>query len=200
MQGPIKVTVQELDGSFNHMLQIEENSLKHDIPCHSKSRRCVRDQRPFDTVLMSEYISVLIWFTFHQWRFLSPEIRKRRSPWWTERRLTWIYQPWSETSRISSCGVWSGQVWPPLPSPHRLLSPLQCWLSSAVDPDRPRHVHPEEGGVWAGGLHVAVSAALWEGRGCTGGPMPRLVSRPGPLLFGPQNLVAFLHLLLNTVV
>ncbi|MEQ2192642.1 hypothetical protein XENOCAPTIV_014828, partial [Xenoophorus captivus] len=36
--GPIKVTVQELDGSFNHTLQIEENSLKHDIPCHSKSR------------------------------------------------------------------------------------------------------------------------------------------------------------------
>lgn len=39
LQGPIKVTVQELDGSFNHTLQIEENSLKHDIPCHSKSRR-----------------------------------------------------------------------------------------------------------------------------------------------------------------
>lgn len=39
VQGPIKVTVQELDGSFNHTLQIEENSLKHDIPCHSKSRR-----------------------------------------------------------------------------------------------------------------------------------------------------------------
>lgn len=38
-QGPIKVTVQELDGSFKHTLQIEENSLKHDIPCHSKSRR-----------------------------------------------------------------------------------------------------------------------------------------------------------------
>lgn len=42
LQGPIKVTVQELDGSFNHMLQIEENSLKHDIPCHSKSRRYCR--------------------------------------------------------------------------------------------------------------------------------------------------------------
>lgn len=40
-QGPIKVTVQELDGSFNHTLQIEENSLKHDIPCHSKSRRFI---------------------------------------------------------------------------------------------------------------------------------------------------------------
>lgn len=38
-KGPLKVTVQELDGSFNHTLQIEENSLKHDIPCHSKSRR-----------------------------------------------------------------------------------------------------------------------------------------------------------------
>ncbi|KAI4582206.1 hypothetical protein MJG53_020794 [Ovis ammon polii x Ovis aries] len=40
--GPLKVTVQELDGSFNHTLQIEENSLKHDIPCHSKSRRETR--------------------------------------------------------------------------------------------------------------------------------------------------------------
>lgn len=39
LKGPLKVTVQELDGSFNHTLQIEENSLKHDIPCHSKSRR-----------------------------------------------------------------------------------------------------------------------------------------------------------------
>lgn len=38
--GPLKVTVQELEGSFNHhTLQIEENSLKYDIPCHSKSRR-----------------------------------------------------------------------------------------------------------------------------------------------------------------
>ncbi|XP_048220089.1 LOW QUALITY PROTEIN: transcription initiation factor TFIID subunit 2-like [Perognathus longimembris pacificus] len=37
--GPLQVTVQELDGSFSHTLQIEENSLKHDIPCHSQSRR-----------------------------------------------------------------------------------------------------------------------------------------------------------------
>lgn len=55
MQGPIKVTVQELDGSFNHMLQIEENSLKHDIPCHSKSRRCVQDQSPFHVSWMRYY-------------------------------------------------------------------------------------------------------------------------------------------------
>uniref|UniRef100_A0A8C7LFY0 Transcription initiation factor TFIID subunit 2 n=1 Tax=Oncorhynchus kisutch TaxID=8019 RepID=A0A8C7LFY0_ONCKI len=44
--GPIKVTVQELDGSFNHTLQIEENSLKHDIPCHSKSRRNKKKKIP----------------------------------------------------------------------------------------------------------------------------------------------------------
>ncbi|XP_061529597.1 transcription initiation factor TFIID subunit 2 isoform X1 [Phycodurus eques] len=44
--GPIKVTVQELDGSFNHTLQIEESSLKHDIPCHSKSRRNKKKKIP----------------------------------------------------------------------------------------------------------------------------------------------------------
>lgn len=46
--GPLKVTVQELDGSFNHTLQIEENSLKHDIPCHSKSRRNKKKKNPTD--------------------------------------------------------------------------------------------------------------------------------------------------------
>lgn len=49
-QGPIKVTVQELDGSFKHTLQIEENSLKHDIPCHSKSRRWERRSSPHSTL------------------------------------------------------------------------------------------------------------------------------------------------------
>lgn len=58
MQGPIKVTVQELDGSFNHMLQIEENSLKHDIPCHSKSRR-YSDQSPFH-VCNVQYFNVFL--------------------------------------------------------------------------------------------------------------------------------------------
>ncbi|KAM4864852.1 LOW QUALITY PROTEIN: transcription initiation factor TFIID subunit 2-like, partial [Thomomys bottae] len=44
--GPLKVTVQELDGSFNHTLQIEENSFKHDIPSHSKSRRNKKKKIP----------------------------------------------------------------------------------------------------------------------------------------------------------
>ena len=42
---------------------------------------------------------------------------------------------------------------------------FQRWLSSAVDKDRPGHGGAAEGGVWAGGLHVAVPAPLREGRG-----------------------------------
>uniref|UniRef100_UPI00358F3A99 transcription initiation factor TFIID subunit 2 isoform X2 n=1 Tax=Myxine glutinosa TaxID=7769 RepID=UPI00358F3A99 len=44
--GPLTVTVQELDGSFNHNLQIEENSTRHEIPCHSKSRRNKKKKIP----------------------------------------------------------------------------------------------------------------------------------------------------------
>ncbi|KAH8029855.1 hypothetical protein HPB51_004890 [Rhipicephalus microplus] len=39
--GPLTITIQELDGTFKHNLQIEENATKHDITCHSKSRRSV---------------------------------------------------------------------------------------------------------------------------------------------------------------
>lgn len=38
-QGPLTVTIQELDGSFNHNFKIEENKTKFDITCHSKCRR-----------------------------------------------------------------------------------------------------------------------------------------------------------------
>nr|XP_002126792.1 transcription initiation factor TFIID subunit 2-like [Ciona intestinalis] len=44
--GPLTVRVQELDGSFNHTIQIEENTTKHDLPCHSKSRRNKRKKIP----------------------------------------------------------------------------------------------------------------------------------------------------------
>ncbi|XP_078318588.1 transcription initiation factor TFIID subunit 2-like isoform X2 [Crassostrea virginica] len=37
--GPLTVTIQELDGSFNHNFKIEENKTKFDITCHSKCRR-----------------------------------------------------------------------------------------------------------------------------------------------------------------
>ncbi|XP_026465105.1 LOW QUALITY PROTEIN: transcription initiation factor TFIID subunit 2-like, partial [Ctenocephalides felis] len=37
--GPLLVTLQELDGTFKHTLQIENTVVKADITCHSKSRR-----------------------------------------------------------------------------------------------------------------------------------------------------------------
>ena len=37
--GPLTVRLQELDGTFNHTIQIEGDVTKHDLPCHSKSRR-----------------------------------------------------------------------------------------------------------------------------------------------------------------
>jgi len=44
--GPLTVRVQELDGTYNHTIQIEDNTTKHDIICHSKSRRNKRKKIP----------------------------------------------------------------------------------------------------------------------------------------------------------
>ena len=47
--GPLMVWVQELDGTFKHMLQIEGNYAKADITCHSKSRRNKKKKIPVCT-------------------------------------------------------------------------------------------------------------------------------------------------------
>ncbi|KAI1287682.1 Transcription initiation factor TFIID subunit 2 [Halotydeus destructor] len=47
--GPLAVWVQELDGTFKHNLQIEDNVTKHDITCHSKSRRNKKKKIPLCT-------------------------------------------------------------------------------------------------------------------------------------------------------
>uniref|UniRef100_A0A131YVQ6 Transcription initiation factor TFIID subunit 2 n=1 Tax=Rhipicephalus appendiculatus TaxID=34631 RepID=A0A131YVQ6_RHIAP len=47
--GPLTITIQELDGTFKHNLQIEENATKHDITCHSKSRRNKKKKIPLCT-------------------------------------------------------------------------------------------------------------------------------------------------------
>ncbi|GIY89954.1 transcription initiation factor TFIID subunit 2 [Caerostris extrusa] len=47
--GPLTITLQELDGTFKHNLQIEENATKHDITCHSKSRRNKKKKIPLCT-------------------------------------------------------------------------------------------------------------------------------------------------------
>ena len=43
------MTIQELDGSFNHTFKIEENKYKFDITCHSKSRRNKKKKIPLMT-------------------------------------------------------------------------------------------------------------------------------------------------------
>jgi transcription initiation factor TFIID subunit 2 len=47
--GPLLVTLQELDGTFKHMLQIENTVVKADITCHSKSRRNKKKKIPLCT-------------------------------------------------------------------------------------------------------------------------------------------------------
>ncbi|XP_072045257.1 LOW QUALITY PROTEIN: transcription initiation factor TFIID subunit 2-like [Amphiura filiformis] len=44
--GPLQVTIQELDGSFTHTLQVEDNLTKGEITCHSKSRRHKKKKIP----------------------------------------------------------------------------------------------------------------------------------------------------------
>lgn len=47
--GPLLVTIQELDGTFRHTLQIEGTMAKADITCHSKSRRNKKKKIPLVT-------------------------------------------------------------------------------------------------------------------------------------------------------
>ncbi|CAB4037256.1 Transcription initiation factor TFIID subunit 2, partial, partial [Paramuricea clavata] len=47
--GPLTVCVQELDGSFKHTVQIEDSSSRHELQCHSKSRRNKRKKIPLIT-------------------------------------------------------------------------------------------------------------------------------------------------------
>ena len=58
--GPLLVTIQELDGTFKHMLQIEDIVSKHDITCHSKSRRNKKKKIPLCTGKYFRTLSSLI--------------------------------------------------------------------------------------------------------------------------------------------
>lgn len=64
--GPLLLTIQELDGTFKHTIQIENTVVKHDITCHSKSRRnkkrkiplCTGEEVDMDLTAM-EYVTKL---------------------------------------------------------------------------------------------------------------------------------------------
>ncbi|XP_055846855.1 transcription initiation factor TFIID subunit 2 [Episyrphus balteatus] len=47
--GPLLVQLQELDGTFKHILQIENTVVRSDITCHSKSRRNKKKKIPLCT-------------------------------------------------------------------------------------------------------------------------------------------------------
>lgn len=47
--GPLLIQLQELDGTFKHTLQIEQNVVKGDLTCHSKSRRNKKKKIPLCT-------------------------------------------------------------------------------------------------------------------------------------------------------
>ena len=44
--GPLTVVVQELDGSFSHTIQLEENQIRYDIVLHSKGKRSKKKKIP----------------------------------------------------------------------------------------------------------------------------------------------------------
>uniref|UniRef100_A0A914UPH0 Transcription initiation factor TFIID subunit 2 n=1 Tax=Plectus sambesii TaxID=2011161 RepID=A0A914UPH0_9BILA len=47
--GPLTVVVQELDGSFTHIVQIDDVLSRHDLQCHSKGRRQKKKKIPLCT-------------------------------------------------------------------------------------------------------------------------------------------------------
>ncbi|KAJ8315654.1 hypothetical protein KUTeg_007804 [Tegillarca granosa] len=91
--GPLTVTIQELDGSFNHTFKIEENKTKFDITCHSKSRRNKKKKIPLltgeevdmDLSAMDADSPVL-------WLRIDPDMNLLRHVTWEQPDYMWQYQ------------------------------------------------------------------------------------------------------------
>lgn len=90
--GPLLVTLQELDGTFKHTLQIENTVVKSDITCHSKSRRnkkkkiplCTGEEVDMDLSAMDD--SPVLWIR------LDPEMTLLRSVVIEQPDYQWQYQ------------------------------------------------------------------------------------------------------------
>ncbi|XP_076462232.1 transcription initiation factor TFIID subunit 2-like [Babylonia areolata] len=91
--GPLTVTIQELDGSFNHTFKIEENKTKFEITCHSKSRRNKKKKIPLmtgeevdmDLSAMDADSPVL-------WLRVDPDMHLLRQVLWEQPDYMWQYQ------------------------------------------------------------------------------------------------------------
>ncbi|KAJ8933265.1 hypothetical protein NQ318_004810 [Aromia moschata] len=90
--GPLLVTLQELDGTFKHNLQIENTVVKADITCHSKSRRNKKKKIPLctersvDMDLSAMDDSPVLWIR------LDPEMTLLRSVVIEQPDYQWQYQ------------------------------------------------------------------------------------------------------------
>ena len=102
--GPLTVRVQELDGSFNHTIQIEENTTKHDLPCHSKSRRNKKKKIPLlngeeadmDLSVMDPDSPVL-------WIRIDPEVNIPRIVNFQQPDYMWQFQARFERDVVGQC-------------------------------------------------------------------------------------------------
>ncbi|XP_077993072.1 transcription initiation factor TFIID subunit 2-like [Glandiceps talaboti] len=102
--GPLQVTIQELDGSFNHNVQIEENNTKHEMTCHSKSRRHKKKKIPLangeevdmDLSAMDADSPVL-------WIRIDPELTTIRHVTFEQPDYQWQYQLRFERDIIAQC-------------------------------------------------------------------------------------------------
>ncbi|BES95185.1 Transcription initiation factor TFIID [Nesidiocoris tenuis] len=91
--GPLLVTLQELDGTYRHTLQIEGTVAKADITCHSKSRRnkkkkiplCTGEEVDMDLSAMDSDSPVL-------WIRLDPDMTLVRSCQIDQPDYMWQYQ------------------------------------------------------------------------------------------------------------
>ncbi|XP_074642286.1 transcription initiation factor TFIID subunit 2-like isoform X2 [Tubulanus polymorphus] len=91
--GPLTVTIQELDGSFNHTFKIEENKTRFEITCHSKSRRNKKKKIPLMTgeeidmdLSAMEADSPVLWLR------CDPEMEILREVGWEQPDFMWQYQ------------------------------------------------------------------------------------------------------------
>lgn len=90
--GPLLISLQELDGTFKHTLQIENIIVKADITCHSKSRRnkkkkiplCTGEEVDMDLSAMDD--SPVLWIR------IDPEMTLLRSVQIEQPDYQWQYQ------------------------------------------------------------------------------------------------------------
>ncbi|ODM99054.1 Transcription initiation factor TFIID subunit 2 [Orchesella cincta] len=112
--GPLTVALQELDGTFKHVLQIEGTHAKADIVCHSKSRRqkkkkiplCTGEEVDMDLSAMDADSPVL-------WIRLDPDMTLIRAVDTRQPDFQWQYQLRHErdvTAQVEA--IWALEAYP----------------------------------------------------------------------------------------